>query len=236
MPSGEAASRKLLTYLQKLGIHPTEPAHFARALVHRSALNESRLFSESNERLEFLGDSVLGLLVARYLFERFPEQSEGQMARRKAALVSEAKLCDWARQLKLGPQLVLGKGENLTGGREKPAILADAFEALLGALYLDQGLDAARDFVYRLLDAALKEGGRFAGQDPKSKLQEVTQRLYKKAPRYQVSRAEGPDHAKVFDVEVFAEGERLGKGSGRNKKEAEQQAAEKALIYLDNSE
>jgi ribonuclease-3 len=230
------ASRKLLQYLERFGVSPKDHTLFSRALVHRSALNESRIHPESNERLEFLGDSVLGLLVAQYLFKRFPELSEGQMARRKAALVSEASLAEWAKTMRLGAQLVLGRGEVMTGGREKPAILADTFEAFLAALYLDQGLEKSRKFIDDLLNTAFKEVGAYSGQDAKSRLQELTQQKYKKPPRYRVSQTEGPDHAKTFEVEVLAEGEILATGNGRNKKEAEQRAAEKALLHFRKAE
>lgn len=204
-------------------------AIYDQALIHRSLLNETGQTLASNERLEFLGDSVLGLVVARFLYEAFPNLSEGQLARRKSQLVSTTTLAGWARAMGLGPYLRLGKGEELTGGRDKDTLLADGFEAWLGALYLDQGPDAAADLVTRFLDgqAAASPAGRQA--DSKSRLQEHTQKLYKRPPHYRVAATSGPDHEKVFEVEVVIEGKVVAKGRGKNKKEAEQHGADEAL-------
>ena len=215
--------------LAALRLKARDQALYDQALVHRSLLNETGQNLASNERLEFLGDSVLGLVVARFLFEAFPGLSEGQLARRKSQLVSTATLAGWARAMDLGPHLALGKGEELTGGRDKDTLLADGFEAWLGAIYLDLGPDAAAEFVARFTkdQAAASAAGRLA--DSKSRLQEHTQKLYKRPPHYRVSGTSGPDHEKVFEVEVVIEGKVVAKGHGKNKKESEQWGADEAL-------
>jgi ribonuclease-3 len=212
-----------------LGLIARDEKVYEQALVHRSLLNETGQSLSSNERLEFLGDSVLGLAVARFLFDRFPNLNEGQLARRKSQLVSTPTLAQWSRNMGLGAWLRLGKGEELTGGRDKETLLADAFEAWLGAIYLDQGFAAAEAFVLGQLkdQAAASEAGRLA--DSKSRLQELTQKLYKRPPLYRLAGTSGPDHEKVFEVEVVVEGRVLAKGCGKNKKEAEQSGAEEAL-------
>lgn len=222
-----------LGLLRALGLEPKDLGLYEQALVHRSLLNETGRTLSSNERLEFLGDSVLGLVAARFLFESFPDLSEGQLARRKSQLVSTATLADWARQMGLGAHLKLGRGEELTGGRDKDTLLADGFEAWLGALYQDRGFKAAEDFVLRFLKAqpAASPAGRQA--DAKSRLQEWSQGRYKRPPQYRVVASTGPDHLKVFEVDVVVEGKVLARGKGKNKKEAEQVGAEEALKALE---
>ena len=224
-----AKQKTAAALVEALKLKVGDLAIYDQALIHRSLLNETGQTLASNERLEFLGDSVLGLVVARFLYETFPSLSEGQLARRKSQLVSTTTLAGWARAMDLGPSLRLGKGEELTGGRDKDTLLADGFEAWLGALYLDQGPDAAADFVVRFLDgqAAASPAGRLA--DSKSRLQEHTQKLYKRPPHYRVAGTSGPDHEKVFEVEVVIEGKVVAKGRGKNKKEAEQHGADEAL-------
>lgn len=224
-----AKQKTAAAMVEALKLKVRDLAIYDQALIHRSLLNETGQTLASNERLEFLGDSVLGLVVARFLYETFPALSEGQLARRKSQLVSTTTLAAWARAMDLGPSLRLGKGEELTGGRDKDTLLADGFEAWLGALYLDQGPDAAADFVVRFLDgqAAASPAGRLA--DSKSRLQEHTQKLYKRPPHYRVAGTSGPDHEKVFEVEVVIEGKVVAKGRGKNKKEAEQHGADEAL-------
>lgn len=216
-----------------LGFTPKSVAVYEQALVHRSLLNETGQSLGSNERLEFLGDSVLGLVVARFLFESFPDLSEGQLARRKSQLVSTTTLAQWARGMDLGSCLRLGKGERLSGGSDKDTLLADGFEAWLGAIYVDHGFRAAEGFVLGFLkdQEAASAAGRLA--DSKSRLQEFTQKLYKRPPLYRVSGTSGPDHEKVFEVEVVVEGRILARGRGKNKKEAEQQGAEEALKTIE---
>lgn len=229
-----AAPRKSAEALLKLlELEPKNMEIYEQGLVHRSLLNETGLPLGSNERLEFLGDSVLGLVVARFLYVTFPTLSEGQLARRKSQLVSTSSLAEWARSFQLGQYLRLGKGEEQTGGRDKDTLLADGFEGWLGAIYMDRGFTAAEAFVFRFLkdQPAAMPAGRQA--DAKSRLQELAQKLYKRPPQYRVVGTAGPDHSKVFEIEVVIEGKVLSKGRGKNKKEAEQQGAEEALKNLD---
>jgi ribonuclease-3 len=228
-----AKNRSAMELCAALGIVPRNQAVYEQALVHRSLLNETGQSLDSNERLEFLGDSVLGLVVARFLFESFPSLSEGQLARRKSQLVSTSTLAEWARAMDLGSCLRLGKGEQLSGGSDKETLLADGFEAWLGAIYIDHGFRAAEAFVLGFVkdQAAASTAGRLA--DSKSRLQEFTQKLYKRPPLYRVSGTSGPDHEKVFEVEVVIEGKVLARGRGKNKKEAEQQGAEEALGVIE---
>jgi ribonuclease-3 len=229
-----AKIRSAMDLCSALGFVPRNAAVYEQALVHRSLLNETGQALGSNERLEFLGDSVLGLVVARFLFENFPDLSEGQLARRKSQLVSTATLAEWARGIDLGSCLRLGKGEQLSGGSGKETLLADGFEAWLGAIYVDHGFKAAESFVLGFLkdQEAASVAGRLA--DSKSRLQEFTQKLYKRPPLYRVSGTSGPDHEKVFEVEVVIEGKVLARGKGKNKKEAEQQGADAALAIIES--
>ncbi|MGH7442266.1 MAG: ribonuclease III [bacterium] len=224
-----ARPRPAAELCEALGFEPKDLALYEQALVHRSLLNESGRSLGSNERMEFLGDSVLGLVVARFLYESLPDLSEGQLARRKSQLVSTPTLAEWARGMELGSYLRLGRGETLSGGSDKDSLLADGFEAWLGALYLDRGYRAAEALVLDQLkdQAAAGPGGRQA--DAKSRLQELSQKLYKRPPLYRVVSASGPDHEKTFEVEVVVEGKVLARGNGKNKKEAEQKGAEEAL-------
>jgi ribonuclease-3 len=190
-----------------------------------------------NESLEFLGDAVLGLIMAETLYREFPEFDEGQKSKVKAALVSTGTLARQAEHLRLGTHLLLGRGEEKTGGRQKPALLADAYEALLAAIYLDGGLEHAQAFVRREFDSLLAGVRRtgMAGQDHKSALQEHLQSSDEPLPEYQLTGTTGPDHRKTFSVEVSVRGRPLAEGSGATKKEAEQEAARLALERLNRS-
>ena len=204
------------------------------ALTHSSYANENRGRGErSNERMEFLGDSVLGMLVARRLFSRFPNMSEGKMTKLRAELVCEQSLLDVAHELELGKYLRFGKGEELSGGRERPSILADAVEAMLAAVYLDSGLEEAAGFVDTYVLRALEKEGASFTTDYKTTLQELVQQKSGRAIEYRMIGESGPDHQKVFVVEALLNGEPLGQGSGRTKKEAEQAAARVALEELE---
>jgi ribonuclease III len=199
------------------------------ALTHRSFLNEHPdLAWEDNERLEFLGDAVLDFLVAEYLYRHFPEANEGDMTGLRAVLVRRATLASFAREMMLGRFLLMGHGEAETGGRERPATLCATFEAVVGALYVDQGLEAVRTLVMPLIEREMS-GARSQGKDPKSYLQELAQATYGLTPRYRTTKAEGPDHAKVFTVEVAIGDYVCGEGTGPNKQTAAQRAAEDAL-------
>jgi ribonuclease-3 len=195
--------------------------------VHRSAANERNL-GANYERLEFLGDAVLGLIAADWLFRRFPDLPEGDLARLKSTLVSAPALARYARELGLGGQLVLGLGEEKSGGRDKASLLADSLEAVMAAVYLDGGLRAARKVVERFLRFASTAGDAGA-LDAKSELQERMQALGLDTPTYRVIAESGPDHAKTFTVEVVIAGEVAGSGSGPSKKAAELEAARRAL-------
>ena len=205
------------------------------ALTHKSrAAEDASGGVADNESLEFLGDAVLGLVVADLLFRQFPEYDEGQKSKVKASVVSTASLARHAEQMGLGEHLLLGRGEEKTGGRFKQALLADAYEALIAAIYLDGGFDAATVFLQRELQEAIDLGSSqtIVGQDYKSALQERLQALGRPLPEYRLAGQAGPDHRKVFSVEVVVNGDVLGAASGKAKKEAEQEAARLALERL----
>lgn len=206
------------------------------ALTHSSAAHERKASpSKDNEQFEFLGDSVLGLIISDYLFHHFHHLDEGELSKLRAHLVSSANLFKLTRQLKLGDFLILGKGEEKTGGRKKQAVLADAFEAVVAAVFLDGGLLAARRFVYRVFEADFKaaENGQFHSPDFKSQLQEKLQALRIANAEYFVIKEMGPDHRKSFWVELRINGKRLSEGLGDTKKLAEQEAARMALGRLE---
>lgn len=216
---------------RRIGYRFVDPALLDLALRHRSWCSEHGGV-ESNERLEFLGDSVLGVVVTDHLYRGSPGSSEGVLARRRSELVSATALAGVARSVGLGDVLLLGKGEEATGGRSKTSILADAMEGVIGAVYLDGGIDAARSVVLGLLDERID--GVVSGDvasDHKSRLQEVAAHRFGELPRYELSE-EGPEHEKVFRAVVRLRGERWGSGEGRTKKEAEQAAAREATEHL----
>lgn len=222
---------------QRLGLQFENEELLIEALTHPSFVGEgeaNRL--QSNQRLEFLGDSVLGLVVSEYIFRRHPELAEGSLTKIKAVAVSEGALVQAARELKLGDYLLLGKGEEASGGRSRPSILADAFEALIGAIFLQHGIEAARAFVLRVLSdsIAVIESHKHV-PDYKSLLQELVQAEGRGTPTYHVLETSGPDHNKRFTVEVRARQAVLGHGTGANKKEAEQSAAGDALAAFTTS-
>jgi len=218
-----------------LGHRFADPALLATALVHRSAPNERPgTCPESNERMEFLGDAVLDLVIAQALFERFPGATEGELTRYKASLVSEQALAEVARELKVGDYLVLGRGEEETRGRDKPSILSDALEAVFGAVYLDGGPEAAERVILgrfgRGLDT-VRETSAPRG-DYKTALQEWTQARGRGLPGYRLVTTEGPDHARRYTVAVSLDGAELATGNGTSKREAERLAAQAALKAL----
>ena len=205
------------------------------ALTHKSRAAEDVSGGVAdNESLEFLGDAVLGLVVADALFRQYPNYNEGQKSKIKASIVSTQALARKAEEIQLGEHLILGRGEEKTGGRFKQALLADAYEALIAAIYLDGGLEAAEAFLRRELQDAIDAGAdrNFVGQDYKSALQERVQALGRPLPEYRVAGEAGPDHRKIFSVEVVVGGEVLAGASGKAKKEAEQEAARLALEKL----
>ncbi len=207
------------------------------ALTHKSRAHEDLSGGvRDNESLEFLGDAVLGLVVADLLFREFPDFDEGQKSKVKAALVSTASLARLAERLGLGEHLILGRGEEKTGGRRKQALLADTYEALLAAMYVDGGLEAARAFLHREFADAVRDVRRpdYFGFDYKSSLQEHLQGRDQPPPVYRLSAESGPDHKKIFHIDVVANDEVLASGTGRTKKDAEQEAARRALEKLNN--
>ncbi len=219
---------------EKIGYRFADPALLREALTHKSYSNEqAEGAAPHSERLEFLGDAVLDLAISALAFEKFPGLSEGELTRLRAELVSEAGLARVARSLELGERLLLGRGEARSGGREKASLLADACEALLGAIFRDGGYTAASVVVERLFGAALSQAaGRKNGIDYKTRLQELLQSRYGRPPRYRLLATGGPDHQRSYQVEVCCGDERLGGGSGSSKKAAEQEAAREALDRL----
>lgn len=215
---------------EKIGVRFKDRWLLNRAFIHPSFANERGDTLEDNQRLEFLGDAVLELSVSQYLFERHRELTEGQMTRIRALAVCETSLARISRGLSLGNYLFLGKGEELTGGREKPSILADTFEALVGGIFIERGLPDASAFVIEHLASTIQSAIRGdLSEDYKTTLQETLQRHSPAPVLYEVIDEMGPDHHKVFRVHVLWKNEVLGEGSGNNKKQAEQRAAKMAL-------
>lgn len=205
----------------------------AEALTHRSYLNENKTARAHNERLEFLGDAVLELAVTHFLFERFPTKPEGELTAFRASLVNTFSLADSAEEIGLNDMLLLSKGEARDTGRARQIILANAFEAVLGAIYLDQGYDAAESFVMKHLAPKIDEViAKRAWQDAKSRFQELAQEKRNVTPTYKTVREDGPDHDKQFTVGVYIGKERAAEGEGKSKQEAEQAAAQAALDQL----
>ncbi|MCC8135790.1 MAG: ribonuclease III [Ruminococcus sp.] len=203
-----------------------------QALSHSSYANEKKNPGGSNERLEFLGDSVLSIVVSEHLYTHLTHIAEGELTKRRASLVCEKSLHVFAQQIQLGKYLLLGKGEENTGGRERPSILADAFEAVIAAVYLDGGLEAARKHILRFLPEDLQHQKKPAFNDFKTILQEIVQKNPEEKVEYNLVGEEGPDHNKRFVVEVCLNSNIIGRGKGRSKKEAEQLAAKEALELM----
>jgi ribonuclease-3 len=227
----EAARR----FEQASGLIFRDKTLLQRALTHRSYLNETRyLLQADNERLEFLGDAVLDFIVGEYLYHRFPEMREGMLTNLRAALVREETLAAFALRLDLGVHLQMGRGEAESGGRERPATLCAAFEALVGALYLDQDLEAVKALLFALVEPALPQFVDIAAyKDAKSRLQEWSQNTFRATPRYRTVEANGPDHDKQFTVHVMIDGLVWGIGYGKSKQVASQESAANALDYVE---
>ncbi len=208
------------------------------ALTHKSHVNERKNRDcKHNERLEFLGDAVLSLIISDYLATKYPQLSEGALSKLKAKAVSEVSLADAARRLELGAHLQLGRGEELSKGREKPSLLANALEAVIAAIYLDGGIEASRAFTLNALAEELHQleslQAKPGRDDYKTRLQEWCQKRYELLPRYVTARESGPDHQKLFEVQVLVEDKVVGVGQGRSRKEAEQSAAQRALEQVE---
>ncbi|MEK6697789.1 MAG: ribonuclease III [Nitrospirota bacterium] len=224
--------RSLSEIQERIGCTYRDPELLERALTHKSYANENRL-PYHNERMEFLGDAVLNLAVSEHLMKTCPDSTEGDLSRLRAAMVSEPALAAIAREIGLGEYILLGKGEEQTGGRDKGSLLADCLEAVIASVYLDAGQQQANAFILRFFEDLIKKtcaaGGIF---DYKTELQELCQERLKTLPEYRVSSETGPDHQKQFEVELSIKGTFYGRGIGRSKKEAEQRAAKEAMEKL----
>ncbi len=216
-----------------LGYRFRDPALLRTALTHRSHSYERRGTPAHYERLEFLGDALLGFLVAEWLYQREPGEAEGALSRRRQAIVRTSTLAQVARKIGLGEAILLGRGEERTGGRTKPTLLADAFEAVLGAVYLDGGIRAARAFARRHVGPLRLSTQAQVEDDFKTRLQEEVQARLRRTPAYRIVSTTGPAHATQFEVEVSVKGRVLGRGAGASRKQAEQSAARHALDAFD---
>nr|WP_181313547.1 ribonuclease III [Planomicrobium soli] len=218
---------------QELNITFKQPALLYQAFTHSSYVNEHRRrHYTDNERLEFLGDAVLELSVSHYLYMKYPDRSEGELTKLRAAIVCEPSLVIFANELNFGKYILLGKGEELTGGRTRPALLADVFESFIGALYLDQGLEPVVAFLEVVLFPKVEIGAFSHVMDYKSQLQELVQQKNNGALTYEIIDEKGPAHSRIFVTRVSLADKELGIGNGRSKKEAEQQAAQLAIRKL----
>lgn len=216
---------------ERIGYQFHDTALLKQALTHSSYTNEQKINRAKNyERLEFLGDAVLELVSSEFLFKEHKEIPEGELTKMRASMVCEPSLAFCARDLELGKFIFLGKGEENSGGRNRDSITSDVMEALIGAVYLDGGMETAREFINRFVLSDLEDKQLF--YDSKSNLQELIQGKLKKYLHYEILEECGPEHDKIFSAEVFMDGESLGKGTGRTKKAAEQQAAYEALLLL----
>lgn len=231
---GELRQGSAQAFARSLDLSFNDPLLLTRALTHRSYLNENPESLEDNERLEFLGDAVLDFLVGAWLYNRFPEMPEGNLTRLRSALVRTENLAHFAFEINLGEVMLLGHGESEGGGRERPALLCATFEALIGAIYIDKGIDAVKEFIHPMLESATQKilsGNR--DKDPKSMLQEWAQSQGLGTPYYKTVSSFGPDHAKSFEVEVHIGSAVHGTGVGHSKQSAAKIAAEQALQDLD---
>jgi ribonuclease III len=221
---------------ERIGVTFKNRGLLHQSFVHRSYLNEKpSLGLESNERLEFFGDAVLSYVVAERLFRDCPECDEGDLTEWRGYLVRRDSLAAFARGLGLGDFLLLGRGEEQAGGRERSANLASLFEAVVGAITIDRGLTVARKFIFQAIGSELDLAGRPTPVDPKSRLQEVVQSRWQRAPVYKTVAEEGPEHRKLFTVEVQVQGQGIARAAGHSKQEAEREAARQALVELEKS-
>jgi ribonuclease-3 len=228
--------RKFVELEGLVGVPIKDRSYYIQALMHRSFLEQNPDFAVSNERLEFLGDSVLGLTVAEYLFEVFPEENEGFLTKVRAKLVNRAALAEAAERIELSRFLLVSKNLSSTFTYGSRTVLADAFEALIGAIYLDNSLEGAKSFIQKnLIEPGAKEGDHLVDENYKSQLLEYAQAHKLENPSYTVIKEEGPQHNRVFTVRVEIEGQAYGQGKGRNKKSAEQKAAQVAMDKIQMS-
>lgn len=221
---------KLEELENKIGYHFKNKELLLRALTHSSYANERKKLRENNERLEFLGDAVLEMIASSCIFLDYPKMQEGEMTKLRASLVCEPTLASCAREFGLDKFLLLGKGEEVTGGRERDSVVSDAFEALIGAVYLDGGLEAAKNLIIRFIMTDLENKKLF--YDSKTILQEIIQKEYKESLKYILIEESGPDHNKTFTTAAILAGREIGRGSGRTKKASEQKAAYEAILKM----
>ncbi len=235
MSNTKNRNKKLIDFQRKIGYQFKKEVLLKNALTHSSFANENKSKEWThNERLEFLGDSVLNLVVSEYVYKKFPNDPEGHLTKFRASIVCESSLAYAAKKMNLGDYLLLGKGEEATGGRNRDSIQADAFEALIGSIYLDGGLESSRKFIINILKNEITRAINFGYlfTDYKTKLQEELQKSKKAKVKYVVMKEEGPDHDKIFYINLIVDGQLYGSGKGRSKKEAEQMAAKSALNKL----
>lgn len=219
--------------LKILDIKFKNPSFLEQAFIHRSYLNEVNVNMPSNERLEFLGDSILSLIISLFLFEKRIKDTEGELTNLRAYIVKTKSLAKASKNLELGQYLKLSKGEEVSGGRENPQLLANTYEALLGAVFLDQGMAAAQKMIEKtLLPSFQKEINIGPPKDAKSNLQEMAQEKFRESPYYKTLESKGPDHQRKFLIAVYIKGKEMGRGVGLSKQEAEEKAAEEALEKL----
>lgn len=216
----------------RIGYHFHNATLLVQAFIHRSYVNENRCSLGHNERLEFLGDSILGMLIADHLYRRLPDTAEGDLSLLRSRLVEAASCGAYIAKLNIAHFLLLGKGEQLNKGRGRETILADLFEAIIGAIYLDGGMEVAKNFIFKNFSAEIDQLLEAPWQNWKALLQDWCQKRYQQAPVYSVICQSGPDHSKLFTVAVTMYDHELGRGSGASKKEAQQAAASAALTYL----
>ncbi len=217
----------------RIGYRFRDPSLLILALVHRSFVNENRdHIDQHNERLEFLGDSVLGVIISEYLYRYLPETPEGELSYLRSRLVEASSCAGYVQKLLIEDYILLGKGEQLNDGRGRSSILADLFEALVGAIFLDGGTEAARRFIFQNFSSEINAIMQRPDHNWKALLQDYSQKNYQEPPKYVVLEESGPDHSKVFVISVQIQGKEFGRGSGSSKKEAQQSAAEAAILKL----
>lgn len=220
----------------KLGYAFRDRSLLTLAFIHRSYINENRAVIHHNERLEFLGDAVLGMLISDYLYRHLPTTAEGQLSYLRSRLVEAGSCVNYVQSLGIAPYMLLGKGERMNDGRGRDSILADLFEAIMGAIYLDGGLEAAKNFLFHNFTSHIQEILKTPLRNWKALLQDYCQKKYQQTPIYHVLQASGPDHSKIFEISVLINQKELGKGKGASKKEAQQAAAADAVSRCHLSE
>lgn len=220
----------------KLGYTFRDRSLLALAFVHRSFINENRDVAQHNERLEFLGDSIIGMLIAEYLYRRLPSHPEGELSYLRSRLVEASSCVAYVQKLHLEKHILLGRGERMNDGRGRESILADLFEAVIGAIYLDGGIEAARSFLFNNFSCEIDTILKTPLRNWKALLQDFCQKKYQQTPAYRVLDEVGPDHSKIFTIAVMVNDQELGRGSGASKKEAQQAAAEEALSRVSSQE